>query len=171
MLLNCAYAALLLGLLMGCDPRGEDPAVGTKVDPLIGNIGAAEELTFWWYSGDRTQIVTALECAIQRIRAATCLPIDVSVDARHWIRQRPPAEMPGNYGVTWTSDGWQTTRIALRTDLPTDFARCDVLVHEIAQHTMRATSTHAGPIYGLSEPLLNEVCSVQDCECFNPEIP
>lgn len=153
--------------LTACSAAG-DPT-GVLQVAYTGVVGAdPNPLTFWWYAGDRSELVPALECAIERIREATCLPVDVSVDAAHWVRHKTAADL-APYGG-WTSGTWASTRISIRDDLTVP-QQCQVLVHEIGQHVLRRRNDHSGPEWGLSELLLTSVCSVQECECFNPEPP
>lgn len=137
-------------------------APGTNPNPL----------TFWHWNGDPTVLRPTLECALERIRAATCLPVDVSFDASHWVRFKPAADMDGRTGWT-TGSSWNDTRIALLEGIDGGYA-CNVLTHEIAQHTLRRKNTHTAPYnnttkYKLYSELVSEICEVQDCGCFNPE--
>lgn len=159
--------ALILALLFGCSAATSAP-LATVSQPMIGVVGAdPNPLTFWWYAGDGSQLRPALECALQRIRAATCLPVDVSLDAHHWVRMKTAAQMGGREG--WTTGQPDSTRIALKTPMGPQ-TNCRVLTHEIAEHTLRRRSDHAGEEpFILTEQLLESICSVQDCLCLNPE--
>jgi hypothetical protein len=153
--------------------RGLALALGTPLlFGFMGQPGAGEPLTFWWWNGDPTVLRPTLECALERIRAATCLPVDVSFDAAHWVRQKPAADMGGRAGWT-TGASWSATRIALLEGIDGGYA-CGVLTHEIAQHTLRRRNDHAAGYSEankrkLYEGLLTEICEVQTCGCFNPE--
>lgn len=134
-------------------------ATGTNPNPL----------TFWWYAGDPAVLRPAIECALQRVRAATCLPVDVSFDAAHWVRQRPPEDMSGRMG--WTTGTWAETRVKL-VDWADSQMACRLLVHEIS-HILRRSNQHVGEggegSTKLLEPNLVAICAVQNCQCFNPE--
>lgn len=148
---------------------------------FIGNDSAnPNPLTFWWYAGDPAVLAPALECALARIRAATCLPVDVSFDAHHWVRQLPAADMGGRSG--WTTGAWAGTRIKLSEALAADQV-CPVLIHEIV-HVLRRSNAHPGPDGSMTFPVvhvhsapvtrlvaydLDAICAAQQCECFNPE--
>jgi hypothetical protein len=130
--------------------------------------GSSNPLTFWWYAGDPTVLRPAIECALERIRAATCLPVDVSMDAHHWVRQKA---LGGGLAGQTTGASWDSTRIALLTGIDGNYA-CNVLVHEIAQHVLRRSNDHIQPAsatQALHADLVAAVCDVQDCQCFNPE--
>ncbi len=150
-------------------------ALGAVVNPNTN------PLTFWWYAGDPTVLRPALECALNRIRTATCLPLDVSLDAQHWIRQKTDAEMGGRAG--WTTGPWANTRIALKDSLQ-DYHWCPILTHEIV-HVLRRSNAHPCPGRSMSSPDgvwsrepgasrinacdLEAICAAQDCGCYNPE--
>ncbi len=145
---------------------------------------AQQPLTFWRYAGDKVQLQAALDCAIGRLRAATCIPgLDVSYDAAHWVRQDLPENMPGATGIT--SGGFNSTRIKLASDIATDDKRCQILIHEIV-HVIRRDYGHPGPLGSMSYPVTNTtaiprsritpedigfICAKQNCQCFNPEPP
>src|SRR5688572_13535119 len=103
-ILAAAYAFFALGCSMDLpEPTGE------ANQELIGAVGSnPNPLTFWWYAGNGAELRPALECALTRIRNATCLPVDVSMDAHHWVRQRPPEDMMGRIG--WTFGSWSSER-------------------------------------------------------------
>jgi hypothetical protein len=163
-------AALLLSACQTLDTSVYDQAE----QELLGDTGAnPNPLTFWWWAGDGAELRPALECALARIRAATCLPVDVSFDAAHWVRQKPPERMNGLVGHTGGS--WAEARISLKTPMGPQ-ANCRVLVHEIAQHVlqMKNDDGHIAPMFRLSAPLIESICDVQErlgrpCGCFNPE--
>lgn len=148
-----AAIAIALATLAFTGERGADP----------------NPLTFWWHAGDPQELRPALECALTRIRNATCLPVDVSFDAAHWVRQKPAEKMGGRLGWT-TGSSWATTNIALKTVMGPN-TNCRVLTHEIAQHVLRRRNDdgHVEPKFQLSAELLADICSKHVCGCFNPE--
>jgi hypothetical protein len=152
--------AVILALAALC--CGFIGAPGTNPNPL----------TFWWYSGDGTVLRPALECALERIRAASCLPVDVSFDAAHWVSQRPPETMGGRMGWT-TGTSWYATRIKIVSTADADLT-CRLLIHELS-HVLRRSNAHVGETGDgstkLLEPNLAAICTVQPCGCFNPEGP
>lgn len=159
--------ALFTTLLFACgvsDPRFEDLDAATVEQAYTGAVGTDEPLTFWWYAGNPAELRPAIECALERIRTATCLPVDVSMDAAHWVRQK--TDMGGLVGQT--TGTWASTRIALKTPMGPQ-TNCRVLVHEIAQHVLRRRNDHVGANLHMDQALLDSVCSVQDCGCMNPE--
>lgn len=164
--------ALACAALAGCYPYDD---LGTSEQPLVGAPGLSPNpLTFWWHAGDAQQLRPALECALTRIRNATCLPVDVSFDAHHWVRQKPAAEMGGRLGWT-TGSSYDETRIALKTVMGPN-TNCRVLTHEIAQHVLqrRNDDGHVSPLPQLSAELIERICVTQEargnpCGCFNPE--
>jgi hypothetical protein len=146
------------------------PETGQLEQASLGNVGAnPNPLTFWWWAGDGQQLRPALECALTRIRNATCLPVDVSLDAHHWVRQKPAADMGGRLGWT-TGSSWDDTRISLKTEMGPQ-TNCRVLTHEIAQHVLqrRNDDGHVAPVFQLSATLLERICAIWPCGCFNPE--
>lgn len=152
-------------LAFACQDVG---ALGELRQSFTGDVGAdPNPLTFWWYAADPAEVRPAIECALERIRAATCLPVDISLDAAHWVRQRTAESMGGRLGWT-TGSSWDSTRIALKT-LMGPQTNCRVLVHEIAQHVLRQANDHAGATYRLDQPLIDSICEVQDCGCSVPE--
>lgn len=161
--------ALLLLALASC-ALNEPEELGSTAAELTGSVGASQNpLTFWWYAGNGAELRPALECALERIRAATCLPVDVSFDAHHWVRQKPPELMGGRLGWT-TGATWDETRIALKTPMGPQ-TNCRVLVHEIAQHVLqrRNDDGHVPPAFQLSAPLLENICALWPCGCMVPE--
>lgn len=161
---------LLLALfLVACAPRESTP-LGTAKQRLVGDPGMSPNpLTFWWREGDGAQLRPALECALERIRAATCLPVDVSIDAHHWVRQKPAADMGGRLGWV-TGESWDSTRIALKSPMG-PLSNCRVLVHEIAQHVLqrRNDDGHVPPQFRLSRQLIENICAIHQCGCMVPE--
>jgi len=154
-------------LLWACASDIPDP-IGSRDQALMGAVGTnANPLTFWWWAGEGAELSPALECALQRIRSATCLPLDVSFNAHHWVRQKSPEAMAGRNGWTTGAD-WDSTRIALKAPMGPQ-TNCRVLVHEIAQHVLRRRNDHAGATYRLDADLLEAICARWDCGCFVPE--
>lgn len=183
--------AILL-LLAACSPLSSDgPEKPTFAEPVYGPSALAGEdsevsgdvekstgqpLTWWRYTGDRLELQDALDCALARLRAATCLDLDVSYSAAHWVRQDSQAGMPtpSHLGYTWGS--WNAARTKLRDDLSAPTA-CDVMVHE-ASHILRRSNGHVGtgasanplPAAPLIDvPTLDAVCALQACTCYVPE--
>lgn len=149
---------------------------------IASTVSAEQPLTFWRYAGDPIQLQSAMDCALTRWHAATCLPVDVSYYAAHWVRQDVPAGMGYFSGYTWGTS-WSQQRIKLSSALTTDDARCQVLVHEIG-HLLRRDYGHstedgsmsfgvthvvASPRSRITVADLTDVCSKQPCTCFNPE--
>jgi hypothetical protein len=167
---------LSAALLFACNPVPAPPEHLNHMDQqLLGVTGRnPNPLTFWWWAGNGAELRPALECALTRIRAATCLPVDVSFDAWNWVRQKPPELMPGGR-IGSTGGTWDEARISLKAPMGPQ-TNCRVLVHEIAQHVLqrRNDDGHIGPAFQLSAPLLERICIVQadrgyPCGCFNPE--
>jgi hypothetical protein len=165
-------------LAISCSPAlttSSEAPIGSLEQPMLGVVGSnPNPLTFWWYAGNGAELRPALECALERIRAATCLPVDVSLDAHHWVRQKPPEDMGGRIGWT-TGSSWGSVRIALKTPMGPQ-TNCRVLVHEIAQHLLqrRNDAGHVPPSFQISEQLITNICAVQaslgfPCGCSVPE--
>lgn len=162
---------LSLALLLSSEPEGK---------AYQGDVGAAGPLTFW-YSSNPEVIIPALECVVERYRAATCLPLDVSVDAAHWVRLAPASAMGGRVG--WTTGGsWNQTQVKL-LDTLTPAQLCPLLMHEVS-HILRRSNDHPAPNGSFSSPAVHVVatpvshitaedialiCAVQSCGCSNPE--
>jgi hypothetical protein len=156
---------LLLLVLLLCGFTGSP---GTNPNPL----------SFWWYGDDPT-VESPLECALARVRAATCLPVDVSFDAAHWVRRRAAADMGGRAG--WTTGSWTAADVKISDSLAAS-QRCPVLTHEIV-HILRRSNAHPGPDGSMTFPVVHthvpasritaediaEICAVQTCGCANPE--
>lgn len=160
---------ILCGLALACGhPDVDWQETGSRELPYIGSGVNPNPLTFWWYAGAPAVLRPGIECSLSRIRAATCLPVDVSFDAHHWVRQYPAADMGGLTGRTLGT--WDSTRIRVTDAADADHA-CRILVHEIAEHVLRRRSDHATTSGNskLTEPLLTSICEMQDCGCFNPE--
>lgn len=175
-LLTLAYVATLFVVLLtfsGCSAAGDEEATGTLTNAFTGNTGFnPNPLTFWWYAGDPTVLRPMLECALGRVRGATCLPVDVSMDAWHWVRQKSAAAMPGYAGKT--NGTWDETRISILDTITNPGYGCNVLTHEIAQHVLRRSDTHAAGYaesnkYKITEQVVTDICARLDCGCFNPE--
>jgi hypothetical protein len=166
-------------------PTAEKPIYGpaalsgadSEVSDEVEKTTSAQPLTWWRYAGDRLELQDALDCALARFRAATCLPLDVSYDAAHWVRQDTQAGMPtpSHLGYTWGS--WNAARTKLRDDLSPQMA-CDVMAHE-ASHILRRSNGHVGtsasanplpasPVL-IDAPTLDAVCALQPCTCYVPE--
>lgn len=134
-------------------------------------------LTFWVYGGSsRYQLLPYLERALNRWRSATCLPLDVSLDASNVVRWDSDF---GASGKAWTHDGWRTVKIKIDA-LMAEENRESVLIHEIG-HLLRRSGHHPCDRFTMcypststkysriSEQDLAAVCSVHPCGCFNPE--
>lgn len=138
-----------------------------------------QPLTFWRNGEvqDRHIEQDALDCALERWRQATCLPLDVSYDAAHLVRLADIEELGGHTGGWTVGASWNATRIRINRQMGRT-QQCDVLTHELS-HTLRRANTHPG----LPECISNNsggritskdidyVCSKQDCQCQNPEEP
>lgn len=163
----------LLAALAAC--AAPEASIGTRGQALMGTPETeSNPLTFWWWAGNGAELRPALECALERIRTATCLPLDVSLDAHHWVRQKAPSAMNGRLGHTGGAD-WDSTRISLKTPMGPQ-SNCRVLVHELAQHVLQRQNAdgHVAPMFRLSAELIESICLVQEargimCGCFNPE--
>lgn len=151
---------------------------------FVGNVGTnPNTLTFWWYATaveDQDDVRDALECALVRWRMATCLPIDVSFDAHHWVRLVPASSIPGGWGYAYRQqDG--SWRMKVRDDQDDDVT-CDLMTHEIG-HALGDSGQHlSGPyeavMYSsyhrtnpnvITQTDINYVCAEQACACANPE--
>lgn len=149
-------------------------------------MGAAPEppqpLTFWWYAsnGNEEKVRDALDCALERWRAATCIAIDVSHYAAHWVRAVPADMLDGRAGWT-TGSSWNATRIRLLQSM-TPESMCMVLTHEIGAHVLRRSNRHPAldtssityePTSLLRSHITQEdidlVCARQNCGCSSPE--
>lgn len=131
-------------------------------------------------TADLAVLLPALYEALARLRAATCLVVDVSLDAHHLVHFATPAEMGGRSG--WTTGSWDAANIRLSTGLAADQV-CPVLIHEMV-HVLRRSNTHPGPDGSFSAPVTHvhsepvskltaydvaAICGVQTCGCQNPE--
>lgn len=158
------------------------PSEGVADDVEEKAVGG-QPLTMWIYgNGDKGALVSAIECALARWRAATCLPLDVALAGPHFIRWGDDADLDGMAGMIFYGSNWNDKRIKLNETIqPAKF--CPVLVHEMS-HLMRRNGNHPGadgsmafPVtHVLSEPVskitaedLTLVCAKQPCTCFNPE--
>ncbi len=133
--------------------------------------------------GDPTVLRPAIECALTRVRSATCLPVDVSLDALHLVRTKTPEQIGNRAG--WTVGPWDMARISLRSDLQS-YHWCPILTHEII-HVLRRSNAHPCPGRSMSAPDgvwskepggsrimtcdLEQICAVQGCACMVAEVP
>lgn len=148
---------------------------------LLGTPGSdPNPLTFWWYATapeHQWGLRADLECALERWRQATCLPLDVSFDAHHWARIMKLEGLSGQVVGTWDS-----ARIRIDSDLAQP-AWCQMLTHEIG-HVLRRSNGHSaidgsmsyGITHVFTEPIshivqddIDRVCAIQDCGCAPPE--
>lgn len=143
---------------------------------------APQPLTFWRYGmPDQWKLQQAMDCAIARWRAATCLPIDVSYSPAHWIRFATSDDLPSNATAVTSGSSWNSMRIKMLNTL-SDTAMCPMLTHEMG-HILRRNSGHSSEDGSMSYPTvhvvsstskitegdLDLVCNAQPCGCFNPE--
>lgn len=162
------------------DRLEENNIIGTSEQDLIGNTATnPNHLTFWWYAGDPTVLRPAIECALERIRVATCLPVDVSFDAYHWVRQRTPADLAPF--AAHSNGSFDESRMSISTNY-TGFGACQLLIHEMF-HTLRRSNSHPCPSHAMSYPTVNigepvstitqcdldYICAKQSCGCQVPE--
>lgn len=150
---------------------------------LAASAAADQPLTFWRYGmPDQMRLQSALDCALARWRAATCLQLDVSYYAAHWVRFALPQDMPaGATGVT-SGASWNSMRIRLMSTLA-DESLCPMLTHEIG-HVLRRNSGHSdedgsmsyvvthvvsSPTSRITAGDIDLVCSKQLCACAIPE--
>lgn len=146
---------------------------------LLASTASAQD-TFW-YEGNAAVLVPALQAALLRYRAATCLPLDVSLVAMHTLRLSPAAQMGGRSGWT-TGPTWASADIKL-LDTLTTAQLVPVLMHELS-HLLRESNDHPGPdgsfsysaVHVVAEPRshitptdLVLICAKQPCGCFVPE--
>ncbi len=175
------FAALLMlgALLTGCGASSDGLEFADDSQPVV----VPDALTFWWHAGNPALLVPGLECAVRRIREATCLPLDVSLDANHWLRHKTEAEMGGRAG--WTTGPWATASIAVKDTLQ-DYHQCPIITHEIV-HVLRRSNGHPCPGRSMSSPDgvwsrepggsritacdLEQICAVQNCGCMVSEPP
>jgi hypothetical protein len=108
-------------------------------------------LVWWRYASEPHSMQDAMDCALERWYLATGLPIDISYQPQHWVRQDTAAGMNGKSGYAWTTDGWTTSRIKVDVALNDD-AACQVLVHELG-HVLRKSGGHPGPDGSMSHPV------------------
>lgn len=145
--------------------RGDSP------NPLSFGIQGTDDLPV---------LLPALYEALARLRAATCLVLDVSLDAHHLIQLVPPEDMGGRSG--WTTGSWDAANIKLSRSL-TAAQVCPVLLHEMV-HVLRRSNSHPGPngsfsysvVHVSSQPVtkitgfdVEAICAVQSCGCQVPE--
>jgi hypothetical protein len=143
---------------------------------------APQPLTFWRYGmPDQWRLQQGLDCAIARWRAATCLPIDVSYSAAHWVRFALPQDIPGDSTAVTSGASWNSMRIRVLSTL-SEPALCPMLVHEMG-HILRRNSGHSDEDGSMSYEVvhvasstslitthdLELVCAKQPCGCMIPE--
>lgn len=142
-------------------------------------VGPRITFTAWYNLGDRGELLVAMQCATQRIRAATCLDVDISVAGdQHLVRWASPEDMPNRTGYISGAD-WNRQALRLLVGMgPTE--ACQVLVHEMV-HALRRNYGHPGAQFSMSYPStsisrsrltpddLARICSMQTCGCVNPE--
>jgi hypothetical protein len=176
------YIILLVLTLFACNAESFDPPepeLGEHSSALLGTVmGNANPLTYGVWQANAATLLPGLECALTRIRAASCLPVDYSMDAWHWIRWAPKAQMNGHVG--WTLGNWESNRTRIIDDAlyydPSGAYLCDILTHEIIVHSLARTNSHIGPSWPMriNEAYLTRACETQaglgiECACFNFE--
>lgn len=150
---------------------------------LAASASADQPLTFWRYGmPDQMRLQSALDCALARWRDATCLQMDVSYYAAHWVRWAYPADIPAGSTAVTSGASWSSMRIRLLFSFDDDTA-CQVLTHEIA-HILRRNNGHSDEDGSMSFPVvhvvasprshitqgdLDAVCAKQPCACATPE--
>lgn len=158
----------------GC-PGQQWQSIASAEQEIVGDVGAdPNPLTFWWYATgadhqDRAR--SSIECALGRWRAATGLPLDISLNAHHWIRFAPITGASGQISGPWSS-----VRIRIDSELQNQFD-CPVLVHEIC-HLLRLSNSHIGeacmsPTHvdsTITSADLDAVCAERDCAAYEPEV-
>lgn len=137
-----------------------------------------QPLTFWRSGLDTERHIEqdALDCALERWRQATCLPLDVSYDAAHHVRLADLDELGGHTGGWTVGASWNATRIKINRDMSKQQI-CQVLTHELS-HVLRRANTHPGLPECISNNTsgsitskdIDYVCAKQDCQCQNPEL-
>ncbi len=135
-------------LFCGCAPASTGLTLGHTSAAYMGTISAdPNPLSFWWYAGDPKILRPALECALTRIRQASCLPVNIR-----------------------TTGTWASTRIRVLDTYDAAWS-CRILVHEIGEHLLRKDNGHTGNPGNtrLVEPLLTAICAENDCGCYIPE--
>lgn len=154
----------------------------TALCGFTGNVGEnPNPLTFWWYATAPEDIETAraaIECAAARWRAATCLPVDVSFDAHHWVRFMGPELVAPAWART--TGTWESARIKVRNDRGSTTS-CGLVTHEMG-HVMARNNGHTpqpedvmyyayneGHPNRLTQASIDYVCSYQQCGCSIPE--
>lgn len=188
--------AILL-LLSACAPLSSDPPEKPFADPTFGPAALAgadsevegdandvekslapPQLTWFRWTGDQHVLQDGIDCALGRLRAATCLNIDVSYEPAHWFRLKPQSGMPNPslLGYSWGAN-FGVAQSMIREDLAPQ-KMCDVMVHE-ASHLLRRSNGHVGtgasadplppaPVL-IDAPMLDAICALQSCGCFVPE--
>lgn len=176
---------LILGLMMlacsgaeqldtaECGAEFPDPA-GTEEKLLQFNpYGSHGEMSEMW---------GVMNCALTRVRRATCLDADLTLNTiEHRIRWAPDEEMPNGSSGYISGSNWDQQRIRLRWSMP-ETHRCPVLTHEII-HALRKSYSHPCPEFSMSYPVtsasqskitqcdLDIICAKYDCGCQVPESP
>lgn len=154
---------------------------------LMGAATQPYPLGFWIYgssvSNDKTRgdLLVALECAVERWRAATCLDVNVDLTGPNFVRWRHAEEMPEGR-VAQALSPWSAARIHMSDGKPVEHT-CNYLVHELG-HVLRRSGTHSGedgsmsyyytrttssPVSKITALDLSAVCAVQPCGCFVQE--
>jgi hypothetical protein len=109
---------------------------------MIGTVQAnPNPLTFWWYAtadASVDKLRRALEMAVERWRNATGLDIDISVNAHHWVRLRPPEDMGGAWGHV--SGPWSSNRIRVIDNQSVE-TTANLIAHEMG-HVLARTNAH-----------------------------
>jgi hypothetical protein len=171
---------LITLLLVGC--AASDQAYYHEQDAGTGQAQQAlgsQPLSFGiWHSGDMSRTgdkLEMLDCALMRWRAATGLPLDMSLESAHRLKWSAPDATYA--GLTWGS--YDSANIAINPTLA-DAALCQVTVHEIG-HILRRNYGHPCPADSMSNPTtstsrskitqcdLDAVCSVRNCAWEIPE--
>lgn len=156
---------------------------------FLSSTVQAEPLTWWRWTGDQQVLQAALDCALPRWRAATCLPIDVSYYPSHWVRQWSAQKFTdsgfeGHVEHSWGI--WPTAQTAVLEGM-SNAGTCVTLMHSIS-HILRRSNSHLGGMNAISyalirlEPTVNgpashitdedidAVCAVQNCQCHVAEV-
>lgn len=168
-------------LLAACQQLSSDqlekPDAGAQIGQTAEALGASEPLTWFRYGGDVVELQAALDCALPRWQAATCLPIDISYFPSHWVRMGIASEMaPGHVANSWGP--WATAKTRVLEGMGPDWT-CQTLVHEMS-HILRRSNSHIGADGGISYEVihltskitaadLDAVCAVKACGCYVPE--
>jgi hypothetical protein len=153
--------------------------LGTTAQPLVYPLG------FGRYAGSsagrtKGELWGHIECAVNRIVDATCLPIYIDSRGPNYVRWNDNDELNGSTGRALTP--WSASRIHVNESLEEERV-CTILVHEII-HVLRRSTGHGGLDGAMSYPVvhfitppvskitagdINSICAVQDCTCAVPE--